>query len=268
MGLVAALLLAVSPVDVATAHRVRPDVVLGAFVLLALLAFDALERPSGDAVAGLSLGLAAVVKFTRALLVASHLLRRWLTPGRRLRGAFLAGLVATPVALAATPYALLRTADFERGAHYQLMAHYKGGGAAPGWIDNVGFYLRTAEQGLGPVGALLAVCGLLLAVRAGHRWLPALLFLVVLVTVMSSAELRFPRFLVPASGIWRCSRRVRWRGVGVAAVLLAAMQPISAAGHFALKSARPSPRDEARDWIQAHVRPGARIPGIRASDRV
>src|SRR6185369_9708678 len=39
-GMAAALLLAVSPVEVHTAHMVRPDVILESFVLLALLAFD------------------------------------------------------------------------------------------------------------------------------------------------------------------------------------------------------------------------------------
>jgi len=38
-GLVGALLLAASPLDVSTAHEVRPDVVLQFFVLVALLAF-------------------------------------------------------------------------------------------------------------------------------------------------------------------------------------------------------------------------------------
>ena len=46
-GLAAALILAVSPVEVQTAHMVRPDVVLEAFVLIAFLGIDA----GGDTVA-------------------------------------------------------------------------------------------------------------------------------------------------------------------------------------------------------------------------
>jgi 4-amino-4-deoxy-L-arabinose transferase-like glycosyltransferase len=61
-GLLAALLLAVSPVAVETAHTVKPDVVLQTFVLLALLAFRRVG-PSvrGDVVSGVALGLAGAV---------------------------------------------------------------------------------------------------------------------------------------------------------------------------------------------------------------
>lgn len=266
LGLVAALMLAVSPVDVSTAHMVRPDVVLGTFVLLALIAFDRLERPAGDALSGLGLGLAASVKFTGLLLLPSYLLQRAFVPGRRLGGALRAALFTALVGVIATPYALLRPADFARGARYQLTAHYRGSGAAPGLADNLAFYLRTAEQALGPLGALLAMWGVVVALREGRRWLPVLLFPVVLMLVMSTAELRFSRFLVPATGLLALfaaravealGARARWLAALLA--LLAVLPPLGAAAQYVRKSARPSPRDMALDWIAAHVPPGARV---------
>jgi hypothetical protein len=265
VGLVAALVLAVSPVDVATAHMIRPDVVMGAFVLLALVSFDRLEPRSGDALAGVSLGLAASVKFTGLLLVPSYLLRRALVPGRRLRGLLQAGLASALVATLATPYALLRPAEFTRGARYQVMAHYRGQ-AAPAWDDNLAYYLQTAERALGPAGALLALGGLVLAWRNWRRWAPSLLFLLGLVATMSTAGLRFPRFLVPASGVLALVVALalealarRSRLLAAAATLVAVLPPLGAAAHYARKSAQPSPRDAALDWIGAHVPPGARI---------
>src|SRR5439155_27353182 len=94
-GLLAALLLAVSPVAVETAHMVRPDVVLQAFTIVALLALLRVgSRLGGDALSGLALGLAAAVKFTAAFLVPSYLARRIVVAGPRVRGVLLAGAVA------------------------------------------------------------------------------------------------------------------------------------------------------------------------------
>src|SRR5438034_182734 len=129
-GLAAALMLAVSPVDVRTAHMVRPDVVLQAFVLLAFLALLGIgERPARDARAGAAVGAAIAVKFTGLLLAPSYVAQRLLAPGPRARGALFACAAALAVALCATPYALLHHEGFARG----LLTIARGRPAA-GWL--------------------------------------------------------------------------------------------------------------------------------------
>ena len=84
-GLAAALLVAVSPVEVFTAHMVRPDVALEVFVLLAFLAFLRLGPDSrGDVLSGVALGAATALKYTGVLLVPSYLAQRLTAPGFRL----------------------------------------------------------------------------------------------------------------------------------------------------------------------------------------
>src|SRR5262245_20432705 len=86
LALLAALLLALSPVDVQTSHMVRADVVLETFVLLALAAFLHVgERYADDLRAGALCGAALAVKFTGGLLLPAYGVRRILAPGARLR---------------------------------------------------------------------------------------------------------------------------------------------------------------------------------------
>ncbi len=120
-GLAAALLLAVSPIDVWTAHMVRPDVPLQTLVLVALLAFETLgPRLRGDMLSGLAVGAATAVKFTGLLLVPSYLAARALAPGPRVRRTVVAGMIGVLVLLLATPYALVRARAFFEGMWISL----------------------------------------------------------------------------------------------------------------------------------------------------
>ncbi|HEY3119781.1 MAG TPA: glycosyltransferase family 39 protein, partial [Vicinamibacteria bacterium] len=200
-GLAAALLLAVSPIDVWTAHMVRPDVPLQTLVLLALLAFGAIgPRLRGDLLSGLAIGAATAVKFTGLLLVPSYLAARALAPGPRLRRTLVAGMIGVVVLLLATPYALVRGRSFFEGVWIQWRFHYGAGGFA----DLTGFalyYLRAIATTLGPLGAVLLAAGTALALLDWRRWLPLVLHPLVTLAVHSTAEVRYDRFLVPTTGV-------------------------------------------------------------------
>src|SRR5205823_2958577 len=99
-GLLAALLLAVSPVAVETAHMVRPDVVLQALCLAVLIA-------------------------------PSYLARRLVAPGPRWRGLLAAAGVALAAFVLASPYAVLHMADFVAGVRAQVGYHYQERGLSP-----------------------------------------------------------------------------------------------------------------------------------------
>jgi 4-amino-4-deoxy-L-arabinose transferase-like glycosyltransferase len=125
-GLVAALLAAVSPVDVHTSQQVRPDVLLQLFGLFGVAALRGVgDRLRGDVLVGLAIGLAGAVKYTAVLMVPSYLLARLVAPGPRLRGLVLAGLVTAGTVLAFTPVAVLDPGAYRSGPPQHLHPYYR-----------------------------------------------------------------------------------------------------------------------------------------------
>jgi len=261
LGLAAALLLAVSPIDLNTSHMVRPDVALQSAILLGFLVFRRLgEAVAGDLKAGLVLGAAGAIKFTGAFLVPSYLAARWLAPGPRLGRVALAGGVAAFVLVAATPYAIINYPDFVRGLQVQFGAHYNNQAFAPFFLGYLGYYLGKIVFTLGPFGALLAAIGVVLGRGQWRQWLPPLLYVVTTLVVMSTAELRFPRHLVPASGalclfaalpLARLGLRRPWLALGAAA--LTAAWPLGSSLVEVKAWVRPSTPDRALDWIDSRA---------------
>jgi len=240
VGLLAALLLAVSPVAVETAHMVRPDVVLQAFTLAALLALLRVgPRLEGDLLSGAALGLAGAVKFTAVFLVPSYLCRRTIVPGPRLRGALAAGAAALGVFVLASPYAALHVGDFVAGARAQVGYHYQERGLAPiSYGRMVVFYLKVWPDALGVPAVLLCLAGLLPALRNWRVWVPFLLLPALGVA-----------FVLAALGAeWLAGRR-RW-AFGLLAGLAAAV-PLLGSLTYLRGGASPSTRDRALDAVEA-----------------
>jgi 4-amino-4-deoxy-L-arabinose transferase-like glycosyltransferase len=278
-GLAAALLLAVSPVEASVAHEVRPDVMLETFVLLSLLAFESLGSRGGRFWAGLALGGAMAVKFTGLFLVPAYLWAQALRPGPRWRR--MAGVlaIAAVVAVAATPYAVIHGHDFVLGVRHQIGAHYQEQLGPSQVVDNVAFYLVTARRGLGEAGAALALVGIALAAREWRRWAPALLLVVVDVGVMSTADIRAQRFLIPVMGVLAMlagaavssllsRREAAVSALAITAMAVAALAPLSASIKDVRRRSRPTPKDEALDWIDTHLPAGARILETRPELRL
>lgn len=266
-ALVAAALLAVSPVEVFVGHEVRPDVVLESFVLLALLSFRRIgPRARDDAVAGLAVGAAAAVKFTGFFLAPAFVLARLLTPGARIRGLVAAGAAAAGAWLCLTPYALVNTAAFVKGTTFQVAWHYRGRGLFPHPVHVSSYYLRTVAWSLGPLGAALALAGLVALRRRGREWAPVLAYPVLMLVVLSSAEMHWHRLVLSAMGIMalvaaagfdalrRRASRLAW---GTAAA--AALFPLGASTAYLRAISRPSPRDLAVEWAGSHLPDRARI---------
>ncbi len=172
---VALVLLAVSPVHVASAHMLRADVVLEALVMLAFIALLRLGADWRDDLrAGAAGGLCLGLKFSAGLLALPFLAQRLLRPGPRLRGLVLAGLAAAAVFVCVSPYAVLRSAAFREGAATQLAYHYQERDApqAP-YLARLAGYAGVWPKALGPVGALLALVGLGLVLTGRPRPLDA-----------------------------------------------------------------------------------------------
>jgi hypothetical protein len=267
-ALVAALFLALSPVDVQTSHMVRADVVLESVVLLALVAFQGVdERGGGDLRAGALTGAAVAVKFTGALLVPSYLVRRWLAPGPRLRGAAIAAGAALGAFALASPYALLHARAFLEGATTQVAYHYQEQphGATPPLLMLLE-YAAVWPKALGWPGILLLLVGLSQARRHGRTWLPLLVLPLVTLAAFATQEYRFDRHIVPSFGVLAllaglgAARIADYHaGLAVAAALASAAVPATRTVAYLRSLSQPGAKDAAVEWITSHVPPGARI---------
>lgn len=267
LGLLAAALLAVSPVAVETGQAFRPDVVLLAFAVLALLAFARLGTTAGgDLRAGLALGLAGAVKFSAAVLVPAYLVARALTRVRRGRGVALAGAVAVLVFLLATPAAVLNTAEFLGPARVQLAYHYKDKGKPPvAFASMLLEYLRVSLDAVGGPAATLALAGAFLARRRWRELAPPLVLYLTGLAVLSTSDVRHERFLLPAlPAVYLLAAQgavglARSRPAFAALSALALAVPLWTSGRHVAAVSGPSTRDRIVDWLQENAPPGARV---------
>jgi hypothetical protein len=257
----------VSPVEITAAHMVRPDVVLETFTLLALWVFHRVgESARKDLLAGAAWGAAAAVKFTGILLAPSYLLSRWLRPGPRLRGTLLAALSAAVVWLVATPSAWLVPAAFSQGIRDQWSYHYRSAEVAPRFWEICLYYLQTLGRSLGPVGCLFVVAALPAARRRFREWSPVVVFPVAMLLVLSTAEARWSRLMIPALGALAllaglgfetvASRlpRIAW-----AVALGGALWPLADSIEYVRGIGAPDTRDKALEWIEGHLPRGSRV---------
>ena len=271
-GLVSALFLAVSPVEVHTAHSVRPDVVLETFVLLALLVFRSVgETKRQDALSGMALGAATAVKFSGILLVPSYIVYRLLAPGRCFRRMFLAGGLSLLTFLVLSPYTLLNVRGFMDGVFTQFDYHYvERSEAAKDYLGMLWIYWGhpqgTLRKAFGALGVLLLLVGVFPALREWRKWGPLLLFPVVVVAVFSTAEVHHDRFLVPTLGVLTLLVGLaaehlyqRQAPATIALILIALAVPFYSSLSYVRDISRPSTRDRALDWMEAHLEPGSRV---------
>lgn len=261
VGLAAALLAAVSPVAVQTAHMVRPDVVLETFALLAFLGFARVgRRASGDWTAGALVGAATAVKFTGVLLGPAYLATRLLRPGRRLAGVALAGTAAAAAFALCSPYSIAELGRALAGATTQVSYHYgerpRGAQSFAGMAFTYGLVWRKA---LGPLALLLAIAGLALGRRAWRSFLPLWVFPLTVVAVFSTAEVHHDRFVLAALGVCAVLCAEGARGLGrarVPAALAMAVTPLLASVQYVRHLHAPGTRDRALDAVVARLGAG------------
>ncbi|PYQ21480.1 MAG: hypothetical protein DMF81_15255 [Acidobacteria bacterium] len=258
-GLLAALLLAVSPVAVETAHMVRPDVVLQALclaVLIALVRVGVTLR--GDLLSGLGLGLAGAVKFSAVFLVPSHLARRLVAPGPRWRGLLAAAGVALAAFVLASPYAVLHMADFVAGVRAQVGYHYQERGLSPvSYPRMLLFYLEVWPKALGWPAVLLVLAALPSAFRAWRIWIPFLFLPATATAVLATSDIRHDRFLLPALGVGFVlaglgAERLAgpWRFAFRAVAAVAAAVPLVSSVAYLRGVVAPSTRDRVLDAME------------------
>jgi hypothetical protein len=260
-GLLAAALTAVSPLEVATAHYIRPDVVLETLALLAFLVFYAQQRR--DLLSGFAIGAATALKFTGVLLAPAYVVRRLSEGTASFRGMLAAGGVSVATFFLFTPYALLTPSRFLSGANAQL--DYQYASASPGYGGALRFYAATVVEHLGPLGAALLLVGLWSTSRPWRHWSALVAYPTVVILVHSTATVLGDRFLLPAafalSILAALGAEALWdrRFAGGVLFSLALLH----SGYTSVGNdrwmGRPTPLDEVRDWIGAHVPPGSSV---------
>jgi hypothetical protein len=116
------------------------------------------------------------------------------------------------------------------------------------------------------VGATLLLWGLWLSVREWRSRLFLLVHPATTILVLSTAELRFSRHLVPTLGVltllaaFALEHVARWRPLaGWLLAGVATLFPLSASIDYVRNIVRPGPWDLAVDWTNANVPAGTRI---------
>lgn len=286
-GLLASALLAVAFLPVFYSHLALNDVPTLAPVTLSLVGTAGVLR-RGRALdwllAGAGVGLAAATKYTAGIVLvpllgaaAVRLSEDRAARAAVLRGLGMAALAAAALFLLTNPYALLDFHEFKVGVSTQSSTAAGDDGGKLGLTQGSGilYYLWTFTWGLGWVPALAALAGAGRLVRRERRLalvlVPGpLLFLL----FMGTQDRYFGRWLMPVLPIvcllaahaglvfagWVGRHRPRWARAALAAVVLALLaQGAWASVHNDLVLARADTRTLTRDWMVAHVPPGARL---------
>jgi len=262
-GVGAALLLALSPIEIETVHMFRPDTIIAPF-LFAALACDSAGKSGRPRLAWAIATIATALKFSAALvfapLLASALASK--TSLKRIAALSVGSLVLFTLL---SPYTFLGGASSIEGMGTQLNYHY----AEPASMGFTSLLWRFVSdipvRAMSLPGLALAVWGILLGVRNRKRWMLGwILFPVFWILVFSSTGIRRDRFIVPvlsamcllaAVGLEDLLKRAR--PIGYALLGLAVGLVGVGTGRYVASLDRPLTMDQALDWTR-------RTPGLQA----
>ncbi len=284
VGVLAALLVAVSPGTLRDTRWMSPDapvtLAVTSTVLAALIVLRT-GRGKDYAYAAILCGVTASLKYNGALVGLTIGIAAFLREGRgaiRKPWLYAAPVIAACCFVLTSPYALLDFRNFRRDFASEA-AHYATGHAgAEG--DTLAYYCRYLLEGEG-LGAVFALGGVVLgAVRRNRGVLLLSSFCVVYFCFINSFVTRNGRTIVPLIPVslviaaWfavECGRGLAvmmkkhrlgraLRGtVTIAAVAAVVGYPLARSIRSTLPLLRKDNRQLAGDWLQAHVPPQARI---------
>jgi 4-amino-4-deoxy-L-arabinose transferase-like glycosyltransferase len=282
IGLLAALLVAVSPTNVWHSHWITPDTFATFFALTAVYA-SILILQEGKTwqylVAGAGVGLAASSKYNAVLVIISLLLAHFFRTGRvglRERNLYLALGLAGLAFLATTPFAVLDFPTFFTDLQFDSQHYATGHAGMEG--DTLRWYLEYLWHTMGPL-SLMAAVAILYGVFSRSKELVLLsAFPVVYFLFVSRFEVRNDRTLLPLTPfllllaaallVFLVERAAelksrRWASVSILALfaVLAVGLGISGLGiaNLGAELHTVDSRETARSWIEANLPPGSRI---------
>lgn len=282
VGLLSAILLAVSPTHVSNSHFITPDTFVTFFMLLSFL-FSCQILLKGDlrfyVLASVGAGLAMGCKYNGGLallpLMVAHFMGTGLMCARRKElciALFLSGLVF----VVTTPYSVLDWPHFLQGVRSAAQEYSSGHAGMEG--DALAWYSHYLLRSEGLV-AVLAVAECVIAIRTGRRnellvtaqagvylafisrfavrndrtLLPALPFIVIL------AALLLDRLIVRAGTVPFRGKSHVWRWLALAATGVILMWPLSSTAVSNARLSNVDGRELARVWINNQIGRGSRI---------
>lgn len=293
-ALAAAIFLAVAPIAVRDAHYVKHDVPVTLASVLAVLAMTRLVPDAGAPramppsrralmLAGAACGVAFSTHYYSVFLAlplafAVWQARRGRGPLAVARGLLLAGLAASILFIALSPYLLpeWRTALRDIAANRQIVVDRAANLGARAWLPSAGNYLRMlwSEAAGWPV-LLLAIAGIATTARRDWRMLvllaafPAAFLLFIANTVAASRYLNpvlpfvavFAGAAVASFARWLGGRLPRPAAMGAVAVgiALAALPGLAHSARTGRFFRQADTRTLAQRYIEAHVAPGATV---------
>lgn len=282
VALVAALLLAISPVNVIQGHYIETN----AFLVLALLgvlwaSLRLLERGTRAdyLLAGFLTGVAMTCKYPGVVGFVIPLAAHWLRSGRKIvrDRNLIACCLAVPVGfLLFTPFALLDPVSFVLGAGSEA-AHYAiGHEGAEGWAPF--WYIGYAVQGEGIITLIAVIGGWLAWKRKDQPLLLVTAFALAYYIFISLFRVRNDRTFMPITPflfllgawallqLWQLSRatpaasRRLGAALGLGALLIAG---IVVPGRVAYAATRKltivDSRETGRVWIEQHLPAGSHV---------
>jgi len=263
-GLVAAALVAVSPLEVRIAHEVRPDVVLECVTLWSFLLFRRLgPNVKGDLASGVVIGAATAVKFSGALVAVPYVTQRFLAPGPKLRRIFLAGITSLVSFALFSPYTLLRGPASLQGMDDQLSFHYVDRATDLGFLGTLREYGLVLVEALGWPALVLAGLALFVGFRAWRRWLPLLVLLLLTLLVFSTATITQDRFLIPVLAATAILAGPALEAIGgrsrlalAVVACVAVAPPLRTSIEYVRALKKPITLDAAADFIESHYMEG------------
>lgn len=266
-AMVAGMVVAVAPLHVQQSQFATVDAPATFFVALCLY-LTVTERLT---LAALCAGLAAATKYTCGAVVVAPLFACVFAGDRKaaLRAVGLCVAAAVAGFVIGCPGAILWPREFLGGFLSEASHARTGHGlvflqTGPGWLYHL---LHSLLPGLGWPLLMLSLCAVAAWIwRPSRETGPALVFVGVFYLVLSMAEVRFARYvipLIPAFGILTGALIQRWPRLvwlSGAALVMTAVYAAQLDNAFL----RPDPRTKAAEWITDHVASGSAIavPGV------
>ena len=282
VGLLAALLLAVSPTTVWHSRWITPDTMAAFFVLASAYASIRVYqegRTRHYVIAAVCIGLAASSKYNAVLAVLPLLVAHILRYGRRSlkeRDLYVGIFLSALVFLCTTPFALLDFGEFYSGLMFDRQHYATGHAGMEG--DAVRWYLGYLWDTTGPI-MLLALIGMVwgiasrsreivilstfpvayglfisrFVVRNDRTLLPALAFLFIL-AALAVAQV-FDRLARPSSRAFRYASIAALTALMLVVVVL--MSALTLQSSIRLNTV--DSRETGRIWIGENLPPGAKV---------
>jgi hypothetical protein len=282
VGLLAAVMMAVSPSNVTNSRYIAPDTYATFFVLLSLLISTQLlhyGRTRDYIAAGVVVGLAASSKYNGGLVIAALILAHFLrrdSRGFRDYRLYMALFISLGSFLLTTPFAALDSDKFLTDLQFDATHYSTGHTGMEG--EPLRWYLSHLWRVEGPI-VILAALGIVQVIwsRSKERWV-AVVFPVIYFALISRLVVRNERTLLPMvpflflfaslmvfflwSQIGRARSRIRpalLRTAIVGLIIVCVALPFSVTLQRGIRLATVDSRETARIWIQSNLPPHTKI---------